>query len=332
MNILPYLPGWVLLAIIAYGSKLLSKTITMGGKHPLEAAVIAILIGVLLTNFKLIPELAKAGVKKFEKLLILGIVAVGAGLNFNDLLPYGAKMLIIIVTTMLIGFLCIYSLSKILKLPTALAALLALGTTICGGTAIAVAAPVIKAKEEETSYAIGTIALWGLLAIILYPKIAQLIGVSDFHFGIFAGTAIHSTPQVVGAGYIFSQEAGEIATTVKLIRNCFLAPAVMLLSLWYFKKEEAHGEKRGDIRRAFPWFLFAYFIMAGLNTQGVFSAEMVKSLTTLGKFLILVGMVGVGMNTQLGAFKSVGAKPLLVGFVGSLVVAVVSCVLISVLF
>src|SRR5205807_895270 len=111
--------------------------------------------------------------------------------------------------------------------------LLAVGTCICGGTAIALVAPLIRAKEEETSYAVAVIALWGVAAILIYPLGAHELGVSNEDFGLFAGTAIHSTPQVVGAGIVYSEESGKIATAVKLVRNCFMAPLAMLIALWF---------------------------------------------------------------------------------------------------
>lgn len=230
------------------------------------------------------------------------------------------------------SFFVIFILGKIFKLPAALALLLSVGTTICGGTAIAITAPLIKAKEEETSYAIGTIALWGLIAILLYPQIAHLWGVPDISFGVFAGTAIHSTPQVVGAGFIFSDIAGKTATAIKLVRNCFMVPLAFFIAIWYAKNILAKTKSEGasiQIARAFPWFLFGYFLMAGLNTRGYFSPEGVKTFAASGKFLILLGLSGIGLNTAFSSFKKVGLKPLIVGFLGSLFVAACSIAMIT---
>ncbi|MCB9030363.1 MAG: putative sulfate exporter family transporter [Deltaproteobacteria bacterium] len=325
------IPGYILMIVVAVISTYFSQLIEVGGKHPLEAAVIAIIIGVVLRNVKLLPETCEAGIKSFEKLLVLGIVLMGASLNFSTILSQGPKMLIIVLATMIVGFISIYLLSRMLKLSEKLSMLLAIGTTICGGTAIAVTAPLIKAKEEETSYAIGTIALWGLVAIILYPKVAQMLGVSDFAFGVFAGTAVHSTPQVVGAGFIFSELAGKTATAVKLVRNCFLAPMAFLITIWFAKTSKTETSNI-DFKKAFPWFLFGYFVMAWFHTKGFFTPEGVTAFTKAGKFLVLVGMVGVGLNTRLDAFKSVGLKPLVAGLVGSVLVAACSIACINLLF
>jgi uncharacterized integral membrane protein (TIGR00698 family) len=233
-----------------------------------------------------------------------------------------------------VSYVVIYTLGRLFKLSPALSTLLAVGTTICGGSAIAVTAPLIKAKEEETCYAIGTITLWGLGAIILYPQIARALGVGDIAFGVFAGTAIHATPQVVGAGFMFSDLAGKTATAVKLVRNCFLAPLAFVIAARFTKTYiKTASQKKEQVRwaKAFPWFLFGYFIMAGLNTAGYFSAKGVASLTWLGRLLIVVAMAGIGLNTAFGAFRKIGLKPLAVGFLGAMVVAACSILMISVL-
>jgi len=328
------LPGWILMLGVGVLSIFLSKLIVIGGKNPIEAAVIAILIGILIRNTGVLPSLFLPGIKAFEKILILGIVLIGASLNFKNIGSQGANMLIIILVTMTVSFFVIYFLGRLFKLPFGLAVLLSVGTTICGGSAIAVTAPLIKAKEEETSYAIGTIALWGFVAILLYPKIAQMLSVTDMNFGVFAGTAIHSTPQVVGAGFIFSDLAGKTATAVKLVRNCFMVPVAFLIAVWYantIMKNQQEKGTRMNVAKAFPWFLFGYFLLAGLNTQGYFSAEGIQAFNTAGRFLILLGLAGIGLNTVFSSFKKVGLKPLFIGFIGALFVAGCSILMIHLL-
>lgn len=327
-----YIPGWILMAAVGVISMLLSSLIVAGGKHPLEATAIAVVLGVLARNLKLVPKFFHAGIKSFEKFLIWGVVLIGATLNFNDLRSQGVQMLSIILVTMAVSYFVIYALGRLFKLPPTLSTLLSVGTTICGGSAIAITAPLIKAKEEEMSYAIGTITLWGLVAIILYPKIAQAMGVGDIAFGVFAGTAIHATPQVVGAGFIFSDLAGKTATAVKLVRNCFMAPLAFLIAAWFTRatlKEAKKEKKTVNWAKAFPWFLFGYFIMAGLNTAGYFSKAGVEGLTWLGRFLIIISMAGIGLNTVFKSFRSVGLKPLMVGLLGALVVAACSIAMIT---
>jgi uncharacterized integral membrane protein (TIGR00698 family) len=327
-----FLPGWGLMLVVGVAATFFSRLVVVGGKHPVEAAVIAVVLGILIRNIGIVPKVCHPGIKAFEKILILGIVLIGASLDFRNIGSQGPNMLAIVLIAMTVSFFVIYFLGKSFKLPTALAILLSVGTTICGGSAIAVTAPLIKAKEEETSYAISTIALWGLIAILLYPKMAQLFGVTDVGFGVFAGTAIHSTPQVVGAGFIFSDLAGKTATAVKLVRNCFMVPLAFLIAVWYTKNILTTQKGEGthvNVAKAFPWFLFGYFIMAGLNTKGYFSPEGVRAFNTAGRFLILLGLAGIGLNTVFSSFKKVGIKPLIVGLIGSVVVAGCSVIMIN---
>jgi len=327
-----FIPGWALMAALAYLATLAGNLVEIKGKHPLEAAVIAIIVGILLRNLKLLPKVFDAGIKAFEKPLILGIILYGAGLNLKELSQQGVPILATILITMSVGFFAIYFLARALKLPPGLSTLLAVGTTICGGSAIAITSPLIKAKEEETSYAVTTIALWGLVAILVYPLIAKALNVNDRAFGIFAGTAIHSTAQVVGAGYIYSDVAGDYATAIKLVRNCFMVPLAFVIAIVYTRIHSVATAEKGvkiNVAKAFPWFLFGFFVMAILGTKGFFTKEVgLNNFKTWANFLILMGMAGIGMNARLSSFKGIGVKPFIVGLIGAVIVAGVSLALI----
>jgi len=327
---LSYLPGWALMCVLSLLAMGLSHLVVIGGNHPLEASALAVIFGIILRNAWKLPVPCIAGVKAAEKLLVFGIVLMGFGLNYQKVFKGSGEMLTVILVTMSVGFVSIYLLSRWAKLSEKLGTLLAVGTCICGGTAIALVAPLIKAKEEETSYSVAVIALLGVAAVLIYPPVAKSMGVTNQEFGLFAGTAIHSTPQVVGAGFIFSDAAGELATAVKLIRNCFMAPMALLLALW-FSRQLAQGDKsKVSFAKAFPWFLFAYFFTSWLGTNGHISADLYKQyFEPTGKFLILLGMAGVGLNTDLGSLRRVGLMPLVIGLIGALVVAAVSAGMIA---
>lgn len=329
---LSYLPGWALMCLLSLIAMGVSKLVVIGGNQPLEASALAVVFGILFRNGWRLPAACTPGVKASEKLLVFGIVLMGFGLNYEKVFKGSGEMLTVILVTMSVGFVSIYLLSRWTKLPEKLGTLLAVGTCICGGTAIALVAPLIKAKEEETSYSIAVIALCGVAAVLLYPPIAKSLGVSDHEFGLFAGTAIHSTPQVVGAGFMFSDDAGELATAVKLIRNCFMAPMALILALWFSRKLTQGDDKTKSISfaKAFPWFLFVYFLTSWLGTQGYVPEKFVKAyLEPVGKFLILLGMAGVGLNTDLSSLRRVGLMPLGIGVLGALIVAAVSAGMIA---
>jgi len=330
LNSLKPLPGLIYLILVSIVSQYLSDLVTVGGKHPLEASVIAIIIGVLLKNTGFVSNTFHSGISYSEKVLVLGIVLLGASLDFNNVISQGPGILMVVLATMIIGFFLISFIGRIFSLSENLSLLLAIGTTICGTSAIAITAPILRSKQEETSYAIGTVAFCGLLAILVYPYLGRALAVSDLQFGVFAGTAIHSTPQVVGAGFMFSDIAGQTATAVKLVRNCFMAPLAFIIAFW-IKKKNADNKlfKPIDIKKAFPWFLFGYFIMAVLGSKGYFSIEWLEHFSTYAKFFILMGMAGIGLSTDLSSFKNIGLKPLILGLIGTIILGAVSAVMIS---
>jgi uncharacterized integral membrane protein (TIGR00698 family) len=319
-----YLPGWALMAMIAIAALLISKLVVVAGREPLEPALLAISIGMLVRSRGRIPATCEAGLGRSEHVLSAGIVLMGAELHFARLVEQGGAIVAVIVATMLAGIAGIYALGRLFRLPRALALLLSVGTTICGGTAIAIVAPIVRAPEDETSYAIGTISLWGLTAILIYPLVAHQLGVADVAFGVFAGTAIHSTPQVVGAGFIYSELAGHTATAVKLIRNCFIAPVVLALALTEASRQLPTTAGAPSLRRIFPWFLFGFFVLAVISNLGLLNAAVAAWMGAAGKQLLLIGMAGVGLNTNLGALRRIGLRPLMVGLLGSILVAAVS--------
>lgn len=320
------------MVVLAAAATWLQGLVEIGGKHPVEAVVIAIVAGVAIRNLGLLPSILEPGVRKFQTPLILGIVLYGSSLNFGALMAHCPGILTTVVVTMLFGFSVIYVVGRVFGLPWKLSILLSVGTTICGGSAIAVTSPLVEAREEETSYAVTTIALWGLVAILVYPGVARMVsGVTDQGFGVFAGTAIHSTPQVIGAGMLYSEAAGKVATAVKLVRNCFMIPLAFAISILYARSQARSGEaheRHVDIGKAFPWYLFGFFVMAILGTKGFLTPTGLAYFSAWGKFLILMGMAGIGLSTRLASFRGIGIRPFVVGLIGSVVVAGVSILLI----
>jgi len=333
------IPGFIAIALLAalamfvaeHAGKPLMAALQLR-KNPIEATLFAIVIGVVLRNLRLVPAVFEAGIKASEKPLIWGIILYGASLNFQSFARQGPKIFATIIITMAVGFAAIYLIGRAIRLPQRLSILLSVGTTICGTSAIAITAPLIEAREEDTSYAVTTISLWGLVAILTYPYIALAIpSVTDQMFGIFAGTAIHATPQVVGAGFIYSETAGNVATAVKLVRNCFMVPLAMIIAIWYARKralESAQSGQKINWTRGFPWFLFGFFVMAVLGSKGFFTQAGLDAFKSWGGFFILMGMAGIGLNTRLGSLKGIGAKPFVVGLIGAIIVAAMSAGLI----
>lgn len=323
--------GWAIMAGVAYVSRLISRLVVVNGTHPLEAMLVGIVLGVVIRNAGLIPKKWEPYLKKFETPLLWGIMLLGAGFSIKiaSELPLS---LVVIFATMLVCFFFVYFIARKFGLPEKLSALLAVGTSICGGSAIAITAPLIKAKQEETSYSVSTIVIAAFILLVSLPFLGSLFGLNQTAFGIWAGTAVHNTPQTIGTGYIFGEEAGQVATIIKLSRNMFMILVAVLVSLWFGAKEAGEGRLgKKAILKAFPWVLFGYVAMAICAVKGFFSPEGVSFFKSAGKFLILMGMVGIGFGTNFRDVKRFGVKPLLVGILGAVVGTGVSLVLVKVL-
>jgi uncharacterized integral membrane protein (TIGR00698 family) len=322
------IPGLALLLLISLISVAGSSLFVVAGKHPVEASALAIVLGIAVRTRFGEMKAASAGIVYADPLLIWGIVLLGAQLQVSLFTQHGWNLLGVIVLSMALSLGLIIGLARLAGLSSALGLLLGVGTTICGTSAIAIVAPIIKAKQEETSYAVATVALLGLLAIFIYPLLATLLAVPEFEFGLFAGMAIHSTPQVVGAGYLYSDLSGQTATAVKLVRNCFMAPLALIIAAAR-PHYAAVGGPRLQLWKAFPWFLFAYFLVAYAAAQHWLSKAQIDACGSIGKFLIVVGMAGIGLNTQWSTISTIGLYPLKVGAAATLILGVISATLLS---
>ncbi len=325
-NLLDLIPGILLALVISVPATFIHLRYTT-----VSAVAIAIIAGIIIRTVFGLPQTCKPGVGfAVKKILRLGIVLLGAGLSFREVLKTGASALGIIVVCITAAIFLVYYLSIRIGLPDRLGTLIGVGTSICGVSAIVATAPAIEANEEETAFAVTTITLFGLLAVIVYPVLGRLLHLSDAFFGTWAGTAVNDTSQVLATGFIFSDAAGKVATVVKLTRNLFMAPVIIILSSFYLmKKAKAAGggslEKRKlDYQKAFPVFVLGFAGMAVLRTIGFFSPEGVDLLKTTSAFLITTAIAGVGLGTNFAAMKKIGLKPFYAGLAAALIMAGIS--------
>ena len=323
-------------------SIVLSRQIVIGNRNPLESVTIAILLGLFFRNILPLPSFVHRGISNYEVPLKFGIILLGIGLSFMAILEIGAKAITVILLCLLIAPALLFMIGKKAGLSEKLSLLIGIGTTICGSTAIAITAPVIEAEGDDVSYAVATISLFGIGAMFLLPVAARLLELNETMFGIWAGTAIHATPQVVAAGYMYGEVAGQVSTVAKLTRNIFMAPAVFLIGLWYMKKKLI---KAGDLTKktryskAIPLFLFGFLAFAVIRTIGdgmsILPAPQwrwtVQQVSELGKFLVLIAMAGIGLNTKLNTLRQIGPKPFFVGLVASILLAIISLLLVHIL-
>src|ERR1041385_7690540 len=245
------------------------------GKHPSEPVMLAIVLGMVLSNVWALPKTLQPGIKfSVKKLLPLGIVLLGARLDFFFMKRVGLPGLCLSVLETLVALALLPVLVRVLKLPGKLGTLLGVGTAICGGTAIVATAPVIEAEDHDVVVSVATVTLLGLVGMFLLPVIGHALALSANQFGIWAGLAIHQTPQVVAAGFAYTdaagKTAGDTATIVKLARVCLLAPVVFVIGVVYARRKLAQtgtGEKRKiNYLHLFPMFVLGFLAMALLKT------------------------------------------------------------------
>jgi len=313
--------------------------------------LVAVLLGLYLRNWIGLGERTKAGVKfSIQRILRLGIILLGLRLSLQDVIATGVTALVLITICITSALLLAYFAGRVFNVPPRLAALIGVGTAICGNTAIVATAPVLEADEEEISFAVATITLFGLLAVLVYPIIGHLIGLSDRSFGLWAGTAVNDTSQVVAVGTIFNEAALNVAIIVKLTRNTLMAPLIMLFGLIYSRglnknmSPKATESARLDWGKLIPGFVIGFLVMSLIRTAGValgflpqnvsspgnlqFAADLLKFLDEISKFAILMALAGVGLNTDLSSLRRIGIKPLIIGTCVAVVLAVISLSLI----
>ena len=314
------LPGALICLIIAVIAWFLGRLLPLAG-----GAVIAILLGILLANFWQYPQICKAGISATSKrVLQSAIVLIGFQMNFGHVLVLGGQGLILICATIVTSLLLAYCFGKALRIKTNEQVLIGVGTAICGGSAIAAVAPVIKADEREVTTAISIIFLFNVLAVFIFPIVGHFLSMSDLRFGVWCGAAINDTSSVVAAAYSYSDAAGNTATVVKLTRTLMIIPAAFTLAIIQAKKEGESGNF--SIGKIFPWFVAAFIAACIINSLHLIPAQASETWGNMGKFCIMMAMAAIGLSTNPGELIRHGKKPILLGFACSIAVAIVSLV------
>jgi len=307
-------------------------------KSPISTAMIAILIGIFFGNAFQVRESFQRGLDfTREYILKLGIICLGIQLKPFEFLEFGKIAIPLIIVCIVSVLIVIKLLIKKLKIPTRMAYLISIGSTVCGTTAIMATAPVIKANKSEVSYAIANITLFGILSMLIYPYFAHYYfeGQSLF-IGLFLGTSIHETSQVAAAGLIYdqqfnSQETLNIATVTKLIRNTFLIIMIPLFAILYNRGKSQ--KKNYSIINIFPYFVIGFVAMIIIRNIGdqYFSTilnnnweDTIYVIQSSSKVFLTMAMAAIGLSTNLKDIKSMGYKPFIVGFVGMITVGIVS--------
>ncbi len=338
--------GIVLCIIIALIATFLSELSV--GSFSLEvigAPVFAILMGMIITL--IVPALAgnnlmKDGIKfTSKKILQWAVIILGFSLNIGTILSVGSKSLPVIVSTISISLIVSYLLMKVLKMNAKTATLIGVGSSICGGSAIAATAPVIDADDSEVAQSISVIFLFNVIAALIFPAIGHAIGLGSEGFAIFAGTAVNDTSSVTAAAATAESIYGvegilSSAVTVKLTRTLAIIPITLVLAFYRTAKAKKEGGAAGSfsMKKVFPFFIIYFLIAAILTTVvGMFPEtsfcaaymdSFVPVMKWLAKFFIAMAMCAIGLNTNIVTLVKKGGKPILLGLCCWVAITIVS--------
>jgi uncharacterized integral membrane protein (TIGR00698 family) len=267
-----------------------------------------------------------------QRVLRIGIVLLGARLSLAEIARIGLPATGVIVVTMAASFAVVLAVARVLRVENRLALLIAVGSAVCGNTAIVATAPVFGARARDVAYAIATITLFGTLAVFLYPAIGRAAGIEEQAFGLWAGVAVHDTSQVVATSAAYGPEALDVATVVKLIRNALMAPLLLVIAaVWAAGADRTVGSVRGGVRRAVPLFVLGFLGLAALRSLGLLDSGQAATLDTVARVFVLVALAAVGLSIRFGELRETSWRPIAVGFSVALGVGAVSLLAITAL-
>ena len=305
--------GILLCLGIAIPAWLLGKLLPVVG-----GPVFAILIGMVLTLCIKRKDWSSGGVSfTSKKVLQAAVVLLGFGMNLTEILEKGWQSLPVILSTITISLVTAFVMYKVLRLQKNSAILIGVGSSICGGSAIAATAPVIGADDEEIAQSISVIFLFNILAALLFPTLGGLLGLSDAGFGLFAGTAINDTSSVTAAATAWDGMHGsntlDAATIVKLTRTLAIIPITLALALVRTRKAKGQGGQQVSLKKIFPFFVLFFVLASVVTTVFHLPVAVTGPLKELSKFLIIMAMAAIGLNTNIVKLVKTGGKPILTG-------------------
>ena len=347
------IPGLLVAFALAVAGNFLADRLALWlglGAGAVSGIMVAILLGLALGNLLKLPAALKPGIGfAVKRVLRLGIVLLGLKLSIVEVGSIGLKSLPVILVTIPAAILIVTYLGRRLGLPDRLGTLIAVGTSICGNTAIVAVSPTIGAKEEETSYAVACITVFGLFAMLAYPFVAHwLFGGDAFKAGLFLGSSVHDTSQVAGAGMVYSDfyhdpQALNVATVTKLERNLSMLLVIPLMSILYHRRS-SEGTAPPPWWTMVPLFVVGFACMSALRTIGdlgdrpfgLLTPEQWHAFLDVSKhvsaYCLGIAMAGVGLGTSIKGLKAMGLKPLGLGLVSALIVGIISTLLIKTLY
>ncbi len=335
--------GIALCLCIAVPAWFLGKLVPVVG-----GPVFAIIAGMIITLLIKDKSRFSSGITfTSKKVLQYAVILLGFGLNLATILKTGKQSLPVIVSTIATSLIVAFALCKLMKIPSKISTLIGVGSSICGGSAIAATAPVIEADDEEIAQSISVIFLFNVVAALIFPTLGGTLGLSNEGFGLFAGTAVNDTSSVTAAASawdgIHNSNTLDTATIVKLTRTLAIIPITLVLAFVRMRREKKSSdstgsEKKIDFKKIFPMFII-YFIVASIITTvvtTVFAGNLTVLdgansvfgfLKDLSKFFIIMAMAAIGINTNIVKLVKTGGKPIFMGFCCWVAIAAVSLIM-----
>jgi len=325
-------PGLLLLVAVGYAGKYIERSISLYGRaHHLrlpsiEYVLWAILIGLVIANTVGVPEVFRPGLATYEFWLKAGIVLLGARFVLGDVLKLGGVSVVLVAIEIAVSLAFMTALGRAFGLKPKLTSLLAVGSSICGDSAIIATQGAIDADEEDSSFAIAAILTLGAVALFVFPLVGHWLRLNDLAYGLWAGLGIDNTAEVTAAGALYSDSAAKIAVLAKTARNAMIGFVVLGYAIYWARKEQRGGvsNKAAFLWQKFPKFVLGFLLISALATASVFTKDQLTSLGNLSRWAFLLTFAGVGLRTNIREMWKQGARPFVVGALGEVVIALLT--------
>jgi len=337
VQFLRVIPGVLLLAAVGYAGKLLERNVgTYAKAHHwtfpnIEYVLWAILIGLAISNTVGVPQIFRSGVATYEFWLKAGIVLLGSRFLLGDVLKLGGVSLALVAIEIAGAIAFMTFLGRAFGLRPKLTSLLAVGSAVCGVSAIIATQGAIEADEEDSSFAIAAILALGALSLFTFPLIGHALHLSDHAYGLWAGLAVDNTAEATAAGALYSDAAGKLAVLAKTTRNAMIGFVVLAYAIYWASQGQAKtvGNKAAFLWQKFPKFVLGFLLISVLATYHFFTKEQTTALANLSRWAFLLTFAGVGLRTNFREMRKQGLRPFAVGAIGEVVIAVFTLALVA---
>ena len=326
------IPGTLLLAAIGFAGKVAEQSIASFGRaHQMtlpniEYVLWAIIFGLIVSNTVGVPKLFRPGVETYEFWLKAGIVLLGVRFLLGDVVKLGGVSLVCVALELAVAIAIMTALGRAFRLRPKLSSLLAIGSSICGVSAIIAAKGAIAADDEDASYAIAAILALGAISLFVFPLIGRAFGMTDHAYGLWVGLAVDNTAEATAAGALYSDAAGKFAVLAKTTRNATIGFVVLGYALYWAQQRQAGhiGSKGAFLWHKFPKFVLGFIVISALATAGMFTTRQLTDLANLSRWAFLLTFAGVGLRTNVRELAQQGWRPLIVGVIGECAIAAVT--------